>query len=210
MFEGFKAHYPDAEVLKPENAKYKSADYLFTTGVTADGYAVKHEAFCQITDEVPLDVPANADDFLPKAVAFCNTRLLGTLSGCMLIDGNTRKNHKQTLAQAITDMEYGGIAIDTMPPFIFLSPYLTWGGNEEAKELVPGAGNFGNLLCFENVEKSILYDKFTSAGHTLRSNQRAFDRLSRNMTRYAIAPTWMNLTRLVAGAVPAGFSRRDF
>jgi hypothetical protein len=206
----FKENYPDAEVLKPENGKYKSADFLFITGVDEDGYAVKNEAFCQIFDEVPLDVPANAADFLPKAVEFCNTKLLGTLGSCILIDEDTKKKHQDVLDQAVTDMGYGGIAINTMPPFIFLSPYLTWGGNEEGKTFVSGQGNFGNLLCYENIEKSIIFANFTSAGHMMNTNKSVNDTLSKNMAHYAMAPTWMNLTKLMAGAVAGSFKHKDF
>jgi acyl-CoA reductase-like NAD-dependent aldehyde dehydrogenase len=206
----FKEHHSDAETFKPEGGTYKHADFLVITGVAEDGYAVTHEAFCQILDEVPLDVPANAAAFLPKAVEFCNTKLLGTLGSCILIDEDTKKAHRAVLDQAVTDMEYGGIAINTMPPFIFLSPYLTWGGNEEGKAFVSGHGNFGNLLNYENVEKSIIEADFMSAGHMMNTNKSAFDTLSRNMARFSLAPTWINLTRLMAGAVTGSFRRKDF
>ena len=107
-------------------------------------------------------------------------------------------------------MEYGGIAINIIPPFIFLSPYLTWGGNEEGKTFVSGHGNFGNLLCYENVEKSIIEANFTSAGHMLNTNKSVMDTLSRNMAHFALAPTWMNMTKLTAGAVIGGFKHKDF
>ena len=112
--------------------------------------------FTQIIDEVALDVPATAKDFLPAAVEFANSELLGTLGCAVLIDDDTKQAHQSVLDQAVTELSYGGIAVNTMPPFIFLSPYLTWGGNEEEREFVSGHGNFGNLLCFENVEKSII------------------------------------------------------
>jgi acyl-CoA reductase-like NAD-dependent aldehyde dehydrogenase len=208
--DAFKENYPKAEVLKPEGDKFKHGDFMVITGVAGDGYAVTREAFCQIIDEVPLDVPANADEFLSKAVEFCNTKLLGTLSSCILIDEDTKKNHQDALNQAITDMEYGGIAINTMPPFIFLSPYLTWGGNEEGKTFVSGHGNFGNLLCYENIEKSIIFANFASAGHMMNTNKSAFETLSKNMAHYALAPTWMNLTKLMAGTVAGHLKHKDF
>jgi hypothetical protein len=161
-------------------------------------------------DEVPLDVPANAAEFLSAAITFCNKKLLGTLGSCILIDEDTKQTHQAVLEEAVTDLEYGGITINTMPPFIFLSPYLTWGGNEEGREFVSGIGNFGNLYCYENVEKSILYDSFMSPGHMLRTNQAAFDHLATNMARYAMSPTWMNLTRLMGGAIVDSFKGKDF
>jgi acyl-CoA reductase-like NAD-dependent aldehyde dehydrogenase len=208
--EGFREAYADNEVLKPESGKYKHADFMVITGTEQESYATANEAFCQIIDEVPLDTPADAAKFLPKAVEFCNTKLLGTLGACILIDEDTKKAHQAVLDQAVTDMEYGGIAINTMPPFIFLSPYLTWGGNEEGKEFVSGHGNFGNLLCYENVEKSIITANFMSAGHMMNTNKAAFDHMALNMARYAVAPTWMNLTKLMAGAVADSFRHKDF
>jgi len=159
---------------------------------------------------VPLDVPANATDFLPRAVAFCNTHLHGTLGSSILIDEDTKKAHQAVLDQAVTDMEYGAVAINAMPPFVFLSPWLTWGGNEEGKEFVSGAGNFGNAMCFENVEKSILTTGFMSPGHMIKTNKAAFDDMATNMTRYAVEPSWMNLTCLVGDAVRGSFRKKDF
>lgn len=208
--KAFKEHHPGAEVMKPEGGKYSHADLVLITGVPEDGYAVTHEAFCQILDEVPLDVPAQVATFLPAAVEFCNTKLLGTLGSCILIDEDTRENHQAVLDEAITDMEYGGIAINTMPPFIFLSPYLTWGGNEEGKAFVSGHGNFGNLLCYENVEKSIIFADFTSAGHMMNTNKSVTDKLSVNMARFAMDPSWKNLTKLMSGAIIGNFKKKDF
>jgi acyl-CoA reductase-like NAD-dependent aldehyde dehydrogenase len=206
----FLEAYPDAEVLKPECGKYKSADFMMITGVEEDSYSFTHEAFCQIINETALDTPANVKEFLPRAVEFCNTHLLGTLGAAILIDDDTKKAHQSILDQAITDMEYGAIAINTMPPMIFLNPYLTWGGNEEGKELVSGRGNFGNALCFENVEKSIMFDNFMSPGHMIMTNKGAFDTLATNMTRYAVEPGWLNLFRLMMGAIAGGFKGKDF
>jgi len=87
--EGFLEAYPNAEILKPENGKYKSADFALITGVEEKSYATENEAFCQIMNEVPLDVPATAADFLLKAVEFCNTNLHGT-AGKLYLD---RRKH---------------------------------------------------------------------------------------------------------------------
>ena len=75
---------------------------------------------------------------------------------------------------------------------------------------VSGHGNFGNLLCFEDVEKSIIVDDFTSAGHMINTNKAAFDALAEGMARYAVDPNWINLTRLLGGAMVGGLRRKDF
>lgn len=208
--EGFLEAYPDAEILESESGRYGHSDFWLITGCEEASYATTHEAFCQIMDEVPLDVPAEADVFLPAATAFCNERLLGTLACCILIDETTKKKHQASLDEAVTDLRYGGIAVNTMPPFIFLSPYLTWGGNEEGPELVSGRGNFGNVLCFENVEKSILTAGFMSMGHMLNTNKADFDALCENMSRYSLDPSWKNLSRLIGGVVISNVHGKDF
>ena len=206
----FLENHPNAETLHPENGRFKNGEFIFIEGVDEDSFAVKNEAFCQIMDEVPLDVPANAAAFLSAATEFCNTKLLGTL-GCMLImDEDTQKAHQEALDTAVTELSYGGIAVNTIPPLIFLSPLLTWGGNEEGKEFVSGEGNFGNVYGFENIEKSVLYDNFMSMGHMMRTNQKAFDHLAVHMTDFAVNPSWMNLTRLMGGAVLDSFRKKDF
>jgi hypothetical protein len=48
-----------------------------------------------------------------------------------------------------------------------------------------GHGNFGNLLCFENVERSIITDSLTSAGHTMNTNKAGFDAFAEGYARYA-------------------------
>ena len=206
----FLEAYPDAKVLHPEGGKYKAGNFVLIAGAEKDGFATRNEAFCQIFDEVPLDVPADAAQFLPAAVAFCNTKLLGTLGSCILVDEDTKKAHREVLEQAVTDMEYGAVAVNTMPPFVFLSPYLTWGGNEEGKTFVSGHGNFGNLLCYENVVKSVIWSKFVSPGHMMNTNKHGFDNLAANMARFSMAPTWINITRMMAGAVTGGLRHKDF
>jgi len=206
----FEMAYPEAEVLKPEHDKHQSADFLLIPGCAEDSFASSHEAFCQIINEVPLDVEANANAFLPAATQFCNDKLLGTLGCAILIDEDSKKTHQKALDNAVTDLRYGGIAINTIPPFVFLSPYLTWGGNEADGPFVSGQGNFGNLYCYENVEKSIISAGFTSMGHMMRTNQHDFDSLSENMSRYSCNPSWVNLSRLMGGAVVGGFHGKDF
>ena len=84
------------------------------------------------------------------------------------------------------------------------------GGNDEGKEFVSGHGNSGNLLCYENAEKSIITANFMSAGHMMNTNKSAFDHMAQNMARYSLAPTWANLSKLMAGAVVDSFRHKDF
>ena len=71
----FAEAYPDAEVLQPEHGAQPASDGLLITRAAPDSFAVNHEAFCQVIAEVPLDVPADADAFLPAAVSYSSTAI---------------------------------------------------------------------------------------------------------------------------------------
>ena len=88
--------------------------------------------------------------------------------------------------------------------------FRLWGGNEDGAEFVSGYGNFGNLLCFENVEKSVIVDSFTSAGHMMNTNKAGFDTFAEAYARYAVDPSWSQLTRLMGGAIAGNLRRKDF
>ena len=121
-----------------------------------------------------------------------------------------KKTHQDVVDQAVTNLSYGGIAINAMPPIIFMNPYLTWGGNEEGKELVSGQGNFCNLMSFENVEKSIVTSSFMSSGHMLLTHKQTFLNISKEATEYAIRPTWMRIVCMTTVMLSGKFKHKDF
>jgi hypothetical protein len=82
------------------------------------------------------------------------------------VDDKTGKAHASTAVDAVTRLRYGAIGVNAMPPVISVDPALTWGGNEEGREFVSGRGDFGNLLGYGNVEKSMVTGGFMSPGRT--------------------------------------------
>ena len=88
--------------------------------------------------------------------------------------------------------------------------FRLWGGNEDGAGFVSGHGNFGNLLGFENVEKSVIIDRFTSARHMMNTNKAGFDTFAGAYARYAVDRSWINLTRLMGGAIAGTLRRKDF
>ena len=208
--ERFAQAYPDAEVLTAEHGKHAASDGLLITGAARDSFAATNEAFCQVIAEIPLDVPADADQFLAAAASYCNDGLLGSLACMLIIDEDTKKAHQAALDHALDVLNYGAIAVNTIPALLFTSPYLVWGGRDGAGEVVSGHGNFGNLLGYANVEKAILYDRFVSSTHFLYTKKRPFDRLMAANAEFMMQPSWLRLTRMVGSAMRANFARKDF
>lgn len=210
VWAAFKEHYPEAKVIRPEGGALPNSDLLFIEDVEQESYATQREAFCQVVDEVVLDTAPNAGAFLPKAVEFANTKLHGTLGASILIDEDTKKAHRKHVDQAVTELKYGAVAINTMAPYAWLNPFLTWGGNEQGDQVVSGHGNFGNLLSFENIEKSIIETGFMSPGHMLLTNKEVFYKLSEQSARYYTRPSWGGIGAMMMTMVMGKFKAKDF
>jgi aldehyde dehydrogenase family protein len=209
VFGSFRTAYPDARLIRPKDT-VPDSEVLFIEGAEEDGFATHHEAFCQVLDEVPLNVAAEPEPFLERATAFCNDKLLGTLGCSIIIDDRSAKQHKAILGRAVTELNYGAIGVNLMPPHVWMNPYLTWGGNEEGRPLVSGSGNFGNALCFKNVEKSIAVSPFISWGHFATKNKRAWYDLSREAAKFTTHPSWGRLIAMSTVTLSGSMKSKDF
>ncbi|KAL7559548.1 hypothetical protein ACA910_005176 [Epithemia clementina (nom. ined.)] len=213
--ETFVQKYPNAQRFQPENGSFgPSADILWIPDDQPDGYAVKHEAFCQVLAEVALDTENNADDFLKKAVEYANRQVMGSLCAGILIDNATRKKFKAAYDAAVTDLEYGMVGVNLLPVYAFFTPYLAWGVNEakyfNKKEMESGNGNFGNVFGFENVQKSIYEDSFVSPLQLKFCNKTATSSTIAALARYAVWPSWYGLLRFFAIALPGSLRGKDW
>ncbi|WP_315836088.1 aldehyde dehydrogenase family protein [Bradyrhizobium prioriisuperbiae] len=208
--EKFLENQPTAEVLKPEGGAHPKSDFVFIPGIGEDDFAVHNEAFCQILSELPLESENNADDFLTKATAFCNDRLLGSLGCMILVDNATFKENKDRVHQALRELRYGGIAVNNVAPNIWLNAYLTWGGcGETTENFVSGVGNFGNGLNFENIVRSVIIDDFGAQTFAL-TNRKQIDHLMTNASKFSVDQSWRQFAKLAGQMMVDGFGGKDF
>ena len=208
--EEFLINQPTAEILTPEGGKHAKSEFVLIPDVKEEDFAVTNEAFCQIYSEVPLDTSEDVNDFLNAATSFCNNKLLGSLGCMILVDNNTIKANENRVRQAIRELNYGGIAVNTVPPNIWLNAYLTWGGNgERTEDFVSGVGNFGNALNYENIEKSVLIDDFHSTSFEL-TNRKRVQNMLKNASYYSIDQSWRHFAKLAGAMVADSFRGKDF
>ena len=208
--EAFLQNQPTAEILKPENGKHTESEFVLIPNISEEDFAVTNEAFCQIFSEISLDTKDDADDFLTQATDFCNQKLLGSLGCMVLVDSDTLKNNEARIHQAINELNYGGIAVNSVPPNIWLNAYLTWGGNGETQEnFVSGVGNFGNAMNFENVLKSVLIDDFHSTSFEL-TNRKRVEHMLENVSYFSIDQSWGHFVKLAGQMMVDGLRGKDF
>ena len=206
----FLENQPTAEVLKPEGGAHPNSDFVFIPGITEADFAVTNEAFCQIFSELPLDTENDADDFLTKATTFCNDKLLGSLGCMMLVDNATLKANEDRVHRAVRELNYGGIAVNNIPPNIWLNAYLTWGGcGESTEDFVSGVGNFGNGLNFENIVKSVIINDFGAQSFAL-TNRRQVDHLLVNASKFSVDQSWGKFAKLAGQMMIDGMHGKDF
>ena len=206
----FLESQPTAEVLQPEGGRHPKGEFVFIPGIGEDDFAVTNEAFCQIFSELPLDTENSASDFLNKATEFCNTKLLGSLGCMILIDNETLAAHEDRLHQAVHELNYGGIAVNNVPPSIWLNAYLTWGGcGETTENFVSGVGNFGNGLNFESVVKSVIMDDFGANAFAL-TNRKQFEHLLVNASKFSVDQSWGRFAKLAGQMAIDGLHKKDF
>jgi len=208
--EAFLQNQASAEILKPENGKVPSSEFVLIPNISEDDFAVSNEAFCQVFSEIPLDTTADVNDFLTKATDFCNNKLLGSLGCMILIDGDTQKNNQARLDQALIELNYGGIAVNDVPPNVWFNAYLTWGGcGETTENFVSGVGNFGNAMNFENVVKSVITNDFHSTSFEF-TNRKAVLHLFENASLFSIDQSWRHFMKLGGQMALDGLRKKDF
>ena len=141
---------------------------------------------------------------------FVIEKLLGSLGCMILVDNDTFDRNKDRVNQAIRELNYGGIAVNDVPPNIWLNAYLTWGGcGETTADFVSGVGNFGNAMNFDNVKKSVIINDFNSTSFEL-TNRKRVEHLLENVSYFSIDQSWGQFAKLAGQMVVDNLKGKDF
>ena len=211
-FQGFKEAYP-AEVLELIQTRPASSRTDHELGETlgwllvhmdaeSDPYAVRNEAFAPVLAIRRISGENKCDVFLPKAVAYVNEEVWGTLSCTVLIHDKLRSLHSETLEHAIADLRYGVVAINLWSSVVYGLDGCTWGAfpGEPLDNVASGIGLARNAFLIQNVEKSVLRSSFVHSGQLL-IGQDGGEPLSakqyRAVSKIALKPSFMNVVKLI-------------
>lgn len=116
------------------------------------------------------DVPT----YLINATRFANDRLAGTLGANIIIDGRTQGRYSGAVEQALTDLEYGTIAINTWTGAAYFLSACAWGAypGHTPEDIGSGVGVVHNTLMFGQPEKSIVWGPFATAPRSFLKGER--------------------------------------
>jgi aldehyde dehydrogenase (NAD(P)+) len=152
--------YPTAELLDDATS---GVPRTMISGVPSDGdqHCFREEAFGGVLSETRLP-GADARSFLENAVTFCNDRLWGTLGANLLIHPATMKELGDALEDAIAELRYGCVAINTWSGVGFLLAQTSWGAfpGHARNDIQSGSGVVHNSLLFDRPQKSVIRAPF--------------------------------------------------
>ena len=139
---------------------------LFATGVSQDAFALQKEAFCPVLVEHPIDGPATAAEFVPRAVKLANDRVWGSLTCTLIVDPKTEAANLAVIDKAIDDLQFGAIGINQWAGINVSFPAVTWGAfpRHTPEDVRSGIGKMGNTFCVDGVEKGVIRMPFVNPG----------------------------------------------
>jgi acyl-CoA reductase-like NAD-dependent aldehyde dehydrogenase len=142
---------------------------VFCEDLLADGVdanvqvqGLQDEAFSPVLYEVAIDSDPSLEPFMARAVEFCHGHCWGNLSCTIVVDDRTRANHREELDCALDSMRFGTIGVNCPPALANSYPFLPWGGfpGNDPRDVQSGIGQVGNFCSYENVQKSIIFQRF--------------------------------------------------
>ncbi|XP_026192240.1 uncharacterized protein LOC34618895 [Cyclospora cayetanensis] len=130
---------------------------IFATDLPEDCFFTQQETFSPCCGEVQLDTDGTIEAFLPVAVKYANEKVHGGLSVSVSVKPITPKE-EQAVEQAIADLEYGAVHINTDSKLSIAFPSLIWGGRPGSNiyNLNSGIGFIGNCFGFKRPVKSVV------------------------------------------------------
>ncbi|MCO4747923.1 MAG: aldehyde dehydrogenase [Proteobacteria bacterium] len=205
-YDSFVAAHPEAERFGSD-ADGK-VPYTFITGVDSndsDDIVFNTEAFAPVMAETTLDA-ADPVAFLKAAVEFSNNQVWGTLAASILVHPKSLKDPAMAAAveQAIADLRYGTVAVNTWAGLSFLLMQGTWGAfpGHDAFDIQSGTGWVHNTRMFGKPQKSVIRAPFRPMVKPawFPSHKKA-DVLSRRITEFEAKPGWLALMPLTVAAM---------
>ncbi len=115
------------------------------------------------------DVPT----FLANAVDFCNNTLAGTLGANILIDPATSREHRAALDNALSELDYGCVAVNAWVGVAYALPKAAWGPSpgHSRTHIGSGVGFVHNTLMFDKPAKSVVTGPFAPAPRAFRKRE---------------------------------------
>ena len=168
--ESRPAYYPGAAdrqnaARDHANAKSLNCDVdrtiIYDVDALIDEPCFTDEYFSPVLTTVSLE-GSDPAAFLKAAIKFANEKLDGTLGANIIIHPKTMKAYEEALDQAIADLRYGGIGVNTWCALAFLAGGGAWGAfpGHTQDDIQSGKGVVHNAFLFGKTQKTVATGPF--------------------------------------------------
>ncbi len=190
-------YYPGATQRRTAAA---GADSQLRTVVRLDADAAAEAFQTEIFSGVlfAVELPGDPQEFLRDAVALANERLYGTLGANLIVSSQTERSMPQAIANAVSDLRYGCVAINAWAGVGYFLSETPWGDYRAGGE---GNGVVHNSYLLANTRKSIVRAPFrplTKPPWFVTNKKQA--RLGRLLCDFEAARTPLGALRVISAA----------
>ena len=209
-----KAAYPDAMAVGPDGGRLIVPDAFAPGALTPGADALTSEYFAPVLAFAEL---AGAPlEYLHAAVETANTRFAGTLGANIIAHPRTLAELGASFGQALVDLRYGTIAVNTWTGFGFLTAGASWGAfaGHTIDDVQSGIGVVHNALLLDGPERTIARGPFRPLPRSILHGEFAISPrppwfvtnrtgtlTARLLTAFAQKPGWGKLPALFASTL---------
>jgi len=206
-----EAHYPQAQRLAD------GARLLVDIQADEDASRLQTtESFSPVLGVV--EVAGTGQAFLDAAVKTVNSDFLGTLGANVLIAPADRKKLGAGFDNAIAELRYGSIAINSWTGFAFLAAGASWGAfpGHTLDNVQSGIGIVHNALLLDHAERTVVTGPFRPFPRSIAGGEfalfpkppwfvtaRSATRTGELLTRFAQKPSWLKMPGIFISAFRA-------
>jgi len=163
-----------------------------------------------------IELPGTGKEFLATAVRTANEDFVGTLGVNLIAHPATVKQLGPAFEQALVDLRYGCIAVNTWTALGFLVPTMPWGAfpGHTVNDVQSGIGVVHNALLLDGPERTVVRGPFRPSPRSLLHgefaispkpawfvNNKTGTTTSARMTAFASRPSWTKLPGIFASAL---------
>jgi len=163
----------------------------------------RREAFCSLCAETALPA-TSVEEYLERAVEFCNDRLWGSLCATLIVHPATLRDPTLAAAveRAVARLRYGTVSVNLLAFYGTFFMVTPWGAppGHTPWDIQSGMGKNFNFLMFERPEKTVLRAPFRRFDPlTVRS--RRVHVMAQRMAAFEAAPSMIRFAGLMWAAL---------
>jgi hypothetical protein len=168
-----------------------------------DEICFRREAFCCLSAETALPA-TGVEDYLERAVDFCNYTLWGSLCATLIVHPATMRDRAiaDAVERAIACLRYGTVSVNLLAFYGTYFMVTPWGAppGHEPCDIQSGMGKNFNFAMLDRPEKTVLRAPFKRFDPLTIRSRRTLE-MARRMAAFEAAPSVARFARLLWAAL---------